>query len=512
MFKSKIVRDTILLTIMQLFLDTAALLLNVFLTRSLGASAIGILTLTGTFLGLAGVISNGNAYLCTSRLISEELGRKNSCPERILRHGITLCLILSIATSSVIFVFAGTFSESFFGGSDMVNIIRLMPAALISGAVASCLKGWFNANRKSSITAVGDILEFVIRCSVIVIMTLMNGDTGRESVCGIMIGGIIAGNVFSLLFFAVIYIRTRRRSQSKGSLTFRGYTALAIPIMGGGILTSVLSSVNDALIPVCLRQYGDSAGEALAMFGVFEAIVIPALFFPSVILCSMSGIIVSETARAAAGGDKKRIERLAEKLTGWTLAFSIFAGAVLMRYGGRTGELLGGGELAGRMITAIAPVIPFIYMEIVTEAMIKGMGFQSFSSLNYLAEYAIRISVVLVFVPRFGFWGIAASYYASNVIGNCSRFAKLLRSTEMKFRPLRDIFRPALYAFLTMEAAELAVRLLSGGADCLGADVAAVLLWGVLYFVLIIPSVQNKSVCNIFIVSELYKTDKKLLD
>ena len=167
MFKSKIVRDTILLTIMQLFLDTAALLLNVFLTRSLGASAIGILTLTGTFLGLAGVISNGNAYLCTSRLISEELGRKNSCPERILRHGITLCLILSIATSSVIFVFAGTFSESFFGGSDMVNIIRLMPAALISGAVSSCLKGWFNANRKSSITAAGDILEFVIRCSVI---------------------------------------------------------------------------------------------------------------------------------------------------------------------------------------------------------------------------------------------------------------------------------------------------------------------------------------------------------
>ena len=43
--KSKILRDTILLTAMQLLLDTSALLLNAFITRRLGASAIGILTL-----------------------------------------------------------------------------------------------------------------------------------------------------------------------------------------------------------------------------------------------------------------------------------------------------------------------------------------------------------------------------------------------------------------------------------------------------------------------------------
>ena len=42
MIKNKIVRDTILLTIMQLILDSAALFLNGFITRRLGASAIGI--------------------------------------------------------------------------------------------------------------------------------------------------------------------------------------------------------------------------------------------------------------------------------------------------------------------------------------------------------------------------------------------------------------------------------------------------------------------------------------
>ena len=36
-FRSKIMRDTAMLTAMQLFLDTAALLLNVFITKQLGA-------------------------------------------------------------------------------------------------------------------------------------------------------------------------------------------------------------------------------------------------------------------------------------------------------------------------------------------------------------------------------------------------------------------------------------------------------------------------------------------
>lgn len=481
MIKSKIIKDTIMLTAMQLFLDTASLLLNAFITRRLGASAMGVLTLTGTFLGLAGIVSNGNAYLCTSRLISEEFGKEHSSPEKVLSYGIRLCLILSVSVSAVIEVFAGTIGEKFFNSSEIASDIRLMPAALISGAAASCLKGYFNASRRSSVTAVGDILEFVIRCGVIVAAALTAGAVSEATVCGIMISGIIAGNVFSLLYFTVMYLRRDRRPGGKCSLDFRGYAAFAFPIMGGGILTAVLSSTNDALIPVCLRQYGDSAGEALSLFGIFEAIVIPALFFPSVILCSMSGIIVSETARAAAAGNKERIKSLAGRLTELTLIFAIFVSAVMIRFGRPVGEILGGGRLAGNMISAIAPVVPFIYMEIVLEAMIKGMGLQGFSSLNYLAEYAVRITVVLIAVPRLGFAGIAASYYASNIIGNAARYIKLSRAAGCGFHPVRTIVLPAAYAFMTMCASELIIRILTGGTDTVAQSAAMLILWGIGY-------------------------------
>lgn len=482
--KNKIVRDTVMLTVMQLLLDSAALLLNSFITRKTGASAMGILSLTGSFMVLAGTVSNGNAFLCTSRLISEELGKKNGNPNRVLLNGLMLCTFLSVTVSMVLVGFSDTIGTKFFHSENISRAIKLMPVALIMSAFASCFKGYFNACRKSSVTAAADILDFAAKSAVIVIMTMSMKHSSEDSICGVMITGFASGSFISLVFMLIVFARSRQTFSGKSSLTFKKYISFALPIMGGGIITSALSSTNDALIPVTLRQYGDSVSEAFSRFGIFEAIVIPTIFFPSVVLCSMSGIIVSESARASASGNKLRLKMLSEKLIGCTLVFAIFAAAMLMRFGSVIGELLGGGELAGKMITIIAPVVPFIYLEIILEALIKGMGLQGFSSLNYLTEYAVRIAVVLIFIPRFGFYGIVASYYASNIIGNTSRIVKILRHTGTKLNPLKNILLPAAYSFMTLKAAELLSRPFGTDEGKLSANILLAAVWTAGYFII----------------------------
>ncbi len=196
----------------------------------------------------------------------------------------------------------------------------------------------------------------------------------------------------------------------------------------------------------------------------------------------MSRIIVSESARAAAAGNSERIRSISKRLIDYTLVFAIFVAAVLMKFGSEIGNLIGGGELAGRMISVISPVVPFICLEIILEALIKGMGLQGFSSLNYLAEYAVMISVVLIFIPRFGFYGIAASYYASNIMGNCSRLVKVIRHTGIKLNPLKSIFMPVGYSFLTMGAVELLMRIVGADGGAIPEIAAFIVLWGAAYF------------------------------
>ncbi|HAJ97898.1 MAG TPA: hypothetical protein DCO72_09205 [Ruminococcus sp.] len=216
--------------------------------------------------------------------------------------------------------------------------------------------------------------------------------------------------------------------------------------MGGSALTSFLSSANDALVPMTLRQAGNSASEAFSQFGIFEAIIIPTLFFPSTILCSLAGILVTETAREKASNHSARITELSEKTIRQTIVFAIFITMSLLRFGDEIGILLGGGTIAGKMIVLLAPVVPFIYLEIVAESIIKGIGEQNFSSINYLLEYVIRISFVLIFIPMMGFYGIVLSYYASNIFGNVGRIVLIVRKTGMNPEPVKLIGIPAFSA------------------------------------------------------------------
>ena len=485
LIRNKIVRDTVFLTFIQLFLDSFSLLLNIFITRRLGTSAIGILSLTGSFMVLIGMVSNGNAFLCISRLVSEEHGKKSGNPNKILLYGLIMCSILSIISGGAIFLFSERICIGFFKSSTMCRPVRLLALMLPIGAYSACFKGYFNAGRTVKITAFADVLEFAVKSAVIAVSAMTVKTASEGAVCNIMVSGIIAGNLTSLITLAVIYFRRREASKYRASISLAKYLSLALPIMAGSCLTSFLSSANDALIPLTLRQSGSSVRESLSQFGVFEAIVIPTIFFPSVVMCSLSGIVVSETARAKANRIEGRIKHIAESLIEKTLIFSVISAFVLIRFGGEIGRLQGGGDLAGYMITIISPVIPFIYLEIVLEAMIKGMGMQAFSSLNYLAEYVVRISIVLIFVPRIGFYGIVLSYYASNIVGNVSRIVKIFRTVRPRLNFFKIIILPVIYAFLTMESIELLFGILNIKVEKVACMAAYTALWLALYCTLI---------------------------
>ena len=81
------------------------------------------------------------------------------------------------------------------------------------------------------------------------------------------------------------------------------------------------------------------------------------------------------------------------------------------------------------------------------EGVLRGLGKHNFSSVNYLAEYIVRISVLLICVPMFGFYGIAASYLACNLSGNAVRLFFVIRMTGLKPVWKRILLRPAIALF-----------------------------------------------------------------
>lgn len=424
-------KDTVKLTIVQFALEFMNLGANLWLSQKAGSAAVGMIALVGSFFSLASMAAGGSGYLCASRFVSEELGKEKGNPERILRYVMIFSLILGVPGCIIIICFAPFIAECFFHSNEMTLTVCILGAILPFGGISSCMKGWCNSVCRVKLAAFCDVSEFIVKMTVLVIYILKTGTNDAGSLCTALALSMASGILVSLVILTFDFLTHRMKSNEKVSIGFSNYIKLAMPVILGGCLTSALSTANDALIPVTLRQSGSTAEAALSQFGVFEAIVIPVLFFPTSVLCVLSGILIPEAARAEAGAKKERLQYLTKRSLKFTIYFSFFIAAVFLAFGDDIALIMNDDPLAGKMIKLLAPVVPFIYLEIILEAIIKGTGRQQFSMINYLAEYTVRISAVLLLIPVIGFYGIVVSYYASNIFGNCMRLIKTFKITKL---------------------------------------------------------------------------------
>ena len=460
MIKNKIVKDTFFLTAVELVMQGFALILNIFITRSLGSETIGIIALIGSFFMFVTIISSGNVYLSTSRFIAEEIGKKCGDPERVFRYGVTSSLIMSFISGSVIFFISDFISRDILDTPELSFAVKLLALILPICSLNACLRGYFSAFRSVYIPSFASIAEFLVKSASIALFTEFMITAGKMSVYTALAISICAGQAAGFLFLFIPYLKKRKKYSGGCTISFRFFIVSSIPIFLNSLVTSVLSSANDALVPITLKQYGNSTSEAFSQFGIFEAIVIPALFFPSSILCSLSGILVPEIAREKGANNTEGSRTLINKVIRQTFGFSVMTAMVFLCFGDEIGFLMSGEHFAGQVIAILSPAVPFIYLEIILEGILRGMGKHVFSSVNYLAEYTVRISVLLVCVPLFGFYGIVASYLASNIIGNISRLVMIIRVTGLRFNFTENVAVPVISGLISAEMISIAEKLL----------------------------------------------------
>lgn len=456
--RSSILRETAYLSIFSVALQGMGLLLNIFLTRRLGAASVGVLTLMGSFYGLAAVLSGGSGFIATSRFLSEELGCGGN-PKRVFQFASGFCLTLSSGFAAVLCLFAPRIAALIPQTGANALTIRLLSISLPVSAWTACLKGRCYAYQKAILPAVSECIEFLLRAGVMAFYTVFLIPVGKAAILTAFAVSGLAGQGIAALFLMLIPMPNQENC-NVCTFSLSQFLRLLLPIMGNACLVALLSSTNDALVPLTLLQFGDSTDQALAQFGEFEAIIIPALFFPSVVQCCMSGLMVPELSRARAAQNHAEIRQMTERVLEQTVAFSLFISAFLVQFGEQLGILLGGDAFTGRILRVMAPVVPFIYAEIILEGVLRGLGKQNFSSLNYLAEYIVRISVLLICVPMFGFYGIVASYMACNLTGNAVRLFFVLRVTGLKPDWKRILLRPAFLLLVSWELSVLCLLLL----------------------------------------------------
>lgn len=419
--KHTVFKDTLYMTIVDISLQGISLLMNIFLTRKIGEELLGIFSLVMSFYTTFVVISNGNSFLCANRFISEERGKANGNPNTILMYSILWSGILSIISTICIVIFSNYLGEKILGTTQYNLGIKLIGISLVITAMISSIKGYFHAHRKVTIPLISGCLEFLSRNLLMIFLIYVS----KINILTILSISILISEFISFIYLMITLLKNLHDTNNNATIDFKKYIINSIPIAFNSGIPLILSTCNDALLPITLNQCGSTAEQSFKLYGMFEAIVLPIIFFPSSILCSLSCIMVTEVARSHMAKDINRVKRISMKVIQKTLIFSIIVAIGLFIFGDNIALIVGSTSFCGKVVKMLSPVVPFIYLEITLESILKGLGKHGFSSINYIAEYIIRISTLLICVPIFHFYGIVISYYVSNIVGNTSRLYKV---------------------------------------------------------------------------------------
>ena len=222
-----------------------------------------------------------------------------------------------------------------------------------------------------------------------------------------------------------------------------------MPIALSGCLRAGLSTLGHLLIPFSLCRSGLDRAAALASYGTLAGMALPVVLYPMAILSAGAALLVPEFSHLKAAGDRDGVVLLVRRALFCTLGFSCGCFSVLFAFAAPLGGQLFGSGDAGRFIAYLAPVVPVMFLDHITDAALKGIGEQVAVMWINIADSALTVLLILLLLPKMGIVGYILMIALTEVFNFGCSFRRLLRATGYRPAPLRAVF-PLFSALLAL--------------------------------------------------------------
>lgn len=421
--------SALMLTGVNLLLRFAGTAFQVFISGQIGAAGVGLLQLVLSVGSLSMTAGIAGVRTATMYLTAEELGKKRpgSIPW-VLSGCFLYSFICSGAVAIILYCFAPVIAEQWVGDGCTVNALRLLAAFLPVSCLSGVMSGYFiAANRVGTLAAV-EVGEQI--CSMAVTASLLtlwaNDDPGRA--CQAVVLGSCAGALMTLTCLVCLQLR-EKTVPSRRIPVARRLADAAIPLALADDLKAGISTTENLMVPKRLALY---TSNSLALFGTVCGMVFPVLMFPAAILFGLTELLIPEMARCNASGSTRRIRYLMGRSLRLALIYGTLCGGVLFLAAPELCQALYGSAEAGEYLRWFAPLTVMLYSDIVTDAMIKGLGQQKVSVRYNILTSSMDVVLLFILLPSYGISGYYFSFLITHALNYCLSIRRLLKITNQK--------------------------------------------------------------------------------
>ncbi len=469
MKRRRFIQNALVLTGATLLLRFGSTFFMVYLSNRIGPEGIGLYQLVSSVYALAITLSTSGISLAVTRIVSEQSALGNAAAARsAFRRGLGLSLGLGLLAGGLLLWGSDWLGRVILGDGRTVLSLRILSAGLPFLSTASVMRGYFLGLKRPLKSVSGDFAELLATAALTIPLLALLLPRGLEYACCALVLGSVGAEAVSCLYSAALCFTERLTPQGqRGSGMNRRIFAIAAPIALSNYFRSLLSTLENVLVPPSLKRFGADNGQALSQYGTIKGMVMPVLMLPAAIMSAFASLLVPEVAGARALQDQRRIDFIVEKCFKATLLFAFPACGLFLRFSGELGRALYGSSQVGTLLLILAPLVPLMYLDQIVDSILKGLNQQVYSMKVNTADSLLRVTLIFLLVPMMGLRGYLIMFYAGTVFNAALSMWRLIKVSRVRFCLWEWVVKPilgcALACLLTLPLPGLAGGLLMAG-------------------------------------------------
>lgn len=424
MTKKSFVSSAIVLMVAGFVVRVLGFIYRIYLSNLIGAEGMGIFQLISPIYSLVILTLSSGISIAVSKMVAEQTAKKNN---HINLSRITYCALAIVVTAGLIIsigilIFINPIVNIILKDSRTYYSMLLLLPCIPVIAAASAFKGYYYGRQDVVPTACSQIVEQVVRITIVMAMASYFIDIGIEYACALATAGMAIGEISNLTVLIIIFkIRKKKRflhNPKKNIIRkrtiFTNLLKISMPISFNRFITSMMGAIELILIPRMLLIGGMNYQTSITEYGKLTGMAMPLVFFPSLVTSSLATTLVPAISEALSLRDFKIVNYRISKSIQFTSVLGFIFTSIFIGFSNEIGDLVYKNENIGDILYLLSFTCIFIYLQQTLLGTLNGLGKQGISLRNSIAGYIIRILFVVYFIPIYGIKGYIAGIIISS--------------------------------------------------------------------------------------------------
>ena len=404
--KSKFIKSTIVLIIGGAITKIMAMVIKIFLTRSIGDDGIGLYMLVMPTFTLFITLCSLSLSTSISKLIASKINSK-----KVVLPLIPISLLYNFLLMIILIIMAPFIANKLLNNPltyyPIMGIGFTLPFICLSGI----LKGYFYGKENMMPYVISNIIEQIVRLLFIILVIPKLIKFGIN----IAVLAVVLINIFSefssiiclILFLPSKKIELKNFKMDKN--IFKDILNISLSATGSRLIGSLSYFLEPIILTFILLKVGYTSGKITYEYGIITGYVFPLLLIPSFFTMAISTSLLPVISAGHANRNYNYTKNKLKQAIMMSLSIGIVATIIFMLFPKELLQFIYNTNLGINYVRILAPLFLVHYIQAPLTSYLQAVNMAKEAMMGTLVGAIIK-NILLIILPIYiGMWGFVIS-------------------------------------------------------------------------------------------------------